>query len=63
MGWILFREGRPQEARKFLEAAWRNMQDPVIGTHLGDVWMALKDKPGEAYNAYELVSAINGSTG
>jgi tetratricopeptide (TPR) repeat protein len=59
MGWIFYREGKLEDAIKFLEAAWSNMQDPVIGTHLGDVWMALKN-PTEAYNVYEVVSVIRG---
>ena len=59
MGWIFYKEGKYEEARKFIEAAWKNRQYAAIGTHLGDVWMMLKN-PGEANTAYELTSAIHG---
>ena len=53
MGWILFREGHVKEARKFVEAAWRNRQDIEIGHHLGDIALADND-PNAAMKVYEL---------
>jgi len=37
MGWVLFRQGRREEARGWLEDAWAAMPDPEIGAHLGEL--------------------------
>ncbi|MBM3997356.1 MAG: tetratricopeptide repeat protein [Planctomycetes bacterium] len=53
LGWVMFRRGRFEEARKELERAAlldRN-EDPVIYDHLGDVYERLK-MPGEAQRAW-----------
>lgn len=59
MGWILFREGKLEESRTYVEAAWKNRSDAVVGEHLGDIQMALKE-PGRALTAYELAQAAGG---
>jgi len=37
MGWVLFRLGRGQEAREYLEKAFKRRPDPEIAAHLGEV--------------------------
>ena len=37
MGWVLFKQGRRDEARGWLEDAWAAMPDPEIGAHLGEL--------------------------
>ena len=59
MGWILFREGKLEESRVYVEAAWKNRSDAIVGEHLGDIEMALK-QPGLALVAYELARAAGG---
>ncbi len=48
LGWVLFRQGKLDEARKELERA-RNLpggdQDPVVADHLGDVYFKLNLMP------------------
>lgn len=40
MGWLQYRKGNLDQARAFLERAWRLRQDPEIAAHLGEVlWM------------------------
>lgn len=53
MGWVRFRQGHAQEARKLLEqaAAWMP-DDPEIQGHLGDVLMALGER-GAALDAWQ----------
>jgi tetratricopeptide (TPR) repeat protein len=41
LGWVEFRLGRPQQARRILEAAYRKRPDAEIGAHLGEVLWAL----------------------
>jgi tetratricopeptide (TPR) repeat protein len=50
LGWVLFRRGRLEEARKELERATTlpTGDDPVIWDHLGDVCHRLKDSAGAA---------------
>jgi tetratricopeptide (TPR) repeat protein len=46
MGWVLFKLGRHDEARKFLEEALtekEGVEDGTIADHLGDVYMRLKE--------------------
>jgi tetratricopeptide (TPR) repeat protein len=45
-GWVLFRRGRPEEARTFLEKAVQlpgGREDPAVWNHLGDVFFRLGD--------------------
>jgi transglutaminase-like putative cysteine protease/tetratricopeptide (TPR) repeat protein len=46
LGWILFKEGKPEEALDFVSPAWRVTQQAGIGTHLGQIYEAegKKDK-------------------
>ena len=41
MGWVLFREGKPQDALSWIRAAWANRHSAVEGEHAGDVYVAL----------------------
>jgi len=43
MGWVLFRQGKAQEALPYLERAAQLGDDPEIALHLGDVQAALGD--------------------
>jgi tetratricopeptide (TPR) repeat protein len=56
MGWILYREGKLDEAEKYLEAAWLNGQSADIGEHLVEVKTAKGDK-NEALMQCELAIA------
>ncbi len=51
MGWVLYRLGRLEEARSYLEQAHALMDDPEIVAHLGQVLWAT----GEADRARELL--------
>jgi tetratricopeptide (TPR) repeat protein len=47
LGWVLFRRGQPEEARRWLEKAADaagTAGDPVVWDHLGDVYLRLEDK-------------------
>jgi tetratricopeptide (TPR) repeat protein len=41
MGWVMFRLGKPEEALRHLEHAYRMRQDPEIAAHMGEVMWAL----------------------
>jgi Flp pilus assembly protein TadD len=48
LGWVLFRKGKVNEARRELEKAAAlpsGDEDPVVWDHLGDVLFRLNDKP------------------
>jgi tetratricopeptide (TPR) repeat protein/transglutaminase-like putative cysteine protease len=56
MGWILYREGKLQEAEGYIAAAWRGDQSAEQGEHLAE----LLDKKGDknaALSIYELADA------
>jgi tetratricopeptide (TPR) repeat protein/transglutaminase-like putative cysteine protease len=53
LGFILFEENKLDEARDYLEAAWRNRNDPAIGAHYGLLQEALGNAR-EALRIYEL---------
>ena len=44
MGWVLYRLGRLQEARDYLQKAYDMTGDGEIGAHLGEVMWAMGDK-------------------
>ncbi|MGI8908545.1 MAG: tetratricopeptide repeat protein [Candidatus Sumerlaeaceae bacterium] len=44
MGWVLFRLGKPAEARDFIERAAKSMQDAEIYQHLAEIYSALGEK-------------------
>jgi len=55
LGWVLFRQGKPREARAELERAAAlpaGAADPVVWDHLGDVLFRLGEKP-QAKAAWE----------
>ena len=43
LGWLNYKKGNIQEAKKLLEKASSLMEDPVICDHLGDVYFKLKE--------------------
>lgn len=49
LGWVKFRLGDYEGATKYLEAAWRLMQVPIIGDHLGQAY----EKSGKKQQAAE----------
>ncbi|MGC1782680.1 MAG: DUF3857 domain-containing protein [Acidobacteriaceae bacterium] len=53
LGWVLFREGKVDEAGSFLKAAWRNAPSPTIAEHLGELEEA-KGEKNAALGTYEL---------
>lgn len=55
LGWILFREGKLDQAQPLLSAAWRASLRAEIGDHLGQVDEALGQKD-EALTMYSLAS-------
>lgn len=40
-GWVLYRQGKPAEALKYLERAYSSRPDPEIAAHLGEVLWVL----------------------
>ncbi len=56
LGWILFREGKVEQAEPLIVAGWRNALLPESGDHLGQVYEAMGRKE-EALSAYRLAAA------
>jgi hypothetical protein len=56
LGYVLFREGKLDEARSFVSAAWTSKPSDEVGEHLGDILAAQGDKPA-ALAIYELAFA------
>lgn len=56
MGWILFREGKAEEARSYVHAAALSTQSATVLEHLGDI-EAAQGKAEEAAHNYELALA------
>jgi tetratricopeptide (TPR) repeat protein len=52
VGWALFRMGRHEEARSYLEQAWALLQDPELASHLAEIYWTL----GERERARELLN-------
>lgn len=50
-GWILYREGKLEEAKKMISAAWRASLRAEVGEHLGEICEAMGEK-AEAARAY-----------
>jgi predicted Zn-dependent protease len=44
LGWVEFRLGRAQEARRLIEAAYKKRPDPEIAAHLGEVLWTLGER-------------------
>jgi tetratricopeptide (TPR) repeat protein len=53
LGWVLFREGKLEEARSYVKAAWMNRQLGAVAEHLGEIEEAIGNKSA-ALRAYEL---------
>jgi predicted Zn-dependent protease len=51
-GWVLFRRGKTQDAAAILERAYRNLRDPEIGAHYGEVLWTLGDQ-GRAHYVWQ----------
>ena len=56
IGWILFRQGKLDEAKDYIGAAWKNRQSAEVGEHMAAIAAAQGDKD-EALRAYELALA------
>ena len=50
LGWILFREGKPEQARPLVAAAWLNGFRAEVGDHLGQIDEALGHKQAAAHD-------------
>lgn len=50
-GWLLYREGKPEEALDWLRRAWEQFKDPEVAAHYGEVLWKLdrKDKAREIW--------------
>jgi tetratricopeptide (TPR) repeat protein len=45
MGWLLYREGKLQQALDYLSRAWTAFPDPEVAAHYGEVlWMTGADE-------------------
>ncbi len=60
LGWILFEEGKPDEALPFVLAAWRDGLHAEVGDHLGQIYEALH-RNNDAEAAYRLADAAANS--
>ena len=56
MGWIYFRDGKVNEAERYIRAAWEGRQDLEVGKHLGEIELARGNK-NAALTDYELAQA------
>jgi transglutaminase-like putative cysteine protease/tetratricopeptide (TPR) repeat protein len=56
LGWILFRQGKVEEAEPLIIAGWRNALAPESGDHLGQLYEAMGKKQ-EALSAFLLAAA------
>jgi len=61
LGWILFREGKLEEAKPYLTAAWRDSLRAEVGDHVGQLYEGMHN-PNEACSAYRLADAAVNST-
>lgn len=56
LGWVLFREGKLEQAEPLILAGWRNSLIPHRGDHLGQLYEAMGKKQ-EALATYRLAAA------
>ena len=56
LGWVLFREGKLDQAEPLIISGWRNALVPEAGDHLGQVYEAMGKKEN-AISAYRLAAA------
>ena len=52
LGWILYREGKLDDAESYLKAAWINIQSDTVAEHLGELEVA-RGRKNEALTAYQ----------
>lgn len=57
LGWTLYREGKLEEARSYLSAAWLGLLSPDVGEHLAEVQQALGNKD-ESLRTYQLALSV-----
>jgi hypothetical protein len=62
LGWILYREGKVDEAEPLISAAWRTSLHAEVGDHLGQILEA-KGKKDEAFLTYRLAQASTAGNG
>lgn len=53
LGWVLFREGKTDEAESYVRAAWNNEQTGETGLHLGEILEKRGDRKA-ALEVYEM---------
>jgi tetratricopeptide (TPR) repeat protein len=53
MGWILYREGKLEEAESYVKAAWINAPSPTLAEHLGEI-EAARGRKDDALTTYAL---------
>jgi tetratricopeptide (TPR) repeat protein len=61
LGWILYQEGKLEDAQPLIAAAWRDGLRAEVGDHLGQLYEAMQKKD-EACSAYRLADAAVNST-
>jgi tetratricopeptide (TPR) repeat protein len=61
LGWILYQEGKLEDAQPLISAAWRGSLSAEVGDHLGQLDEAMHKKD-EACAAYRLADAAVNST-
>ena len=61
LGWVEFRMGNTDEAKRILEDAYRKRPDPEIGAHLGEVLWAIgqRDRAVSVWKESVLADADN----
>ncbi|HEX8812279.1 MAG TPA: tetratricopeptide repeat protein, partial [Terracidiphilus sp.] len=60
LGWILFVNGKTDEALAYILPSWRNGLSAEVGEHLGEIYEK-QGKRDEAATAYHLAEAASGS--
>lgn len=60
--WVLFRRGKSQDAAVVLERAFRNLRDPEIGAHFGEVLWTLGDQ-GRAHYVWQQALNVDPANG
>ena len=61
LGWVHYRLGQMDQAEKYLSAAWKLAQDPVIGDHLGVIYEKT-GKKDQAIRIYKMTLATRHAT-
>jgi predicted Zn-dependent protease len=56
LGYILLQEDKLDEARDYLEPAWKNLTSPAIGEHYGKL-LEREGKPSDALRIYQLTAS------